>query len=1023
MPPLRAYDPSRGPVLTLTAQTAGMSPGRATMTDMARIGSSVPLLGRSTELRDLRAAVERSAAGEPSVVLLAGDAGVGKTRLLSELVDGARDGTDIVLIGHCIDLGELAPPYLPFAEITADLQRRTERDEQLAEVIGRHTGVARLLAGGPGPEAGSHEPPGAPEPAPGQRQVFDSLSALVQDLCRLRPVLLVIEDLHWADRATRDLLRFLISRSSGQRLAIVASYRSDDLHRRHPLRPWLGDLARLPMVDRLTLEPLSDSVVAELVQSIELVRAIEPRTVPDRVLRGIVSRAEGNAFYAEELAAAVGTGGVPDTLNSILLTRLEALPAAAQHVVRVASVAGRSVSHELLAEIAGQSATELDLALREAVNRYLLVAAPDGTYQFRHALLREAAYADLLPGERVRIHAAYAEALTEGGSSAELARHYRESNDLAGGIRSSWRAATDAARLGAPAEQLQHLETVLRLWSAVPDAQELLDQPHAEVAMAASLAASAAGEQSRAVKLGREALESLAADADPDLVSRVRFTFARHLVDVDADTDAYDNSRAALDVLGPEPTSATWAWAAATHMRICFFLDRFEEAAEIGRRGLAAAEEFGADAARVDLLISTARLREFRPDGGAESIEALVEAHRMARSSGEYVTEQRASYNLAMAQLTDGNLAGALDVLRAANARAQELGQPYATYSSEALGLTVYVCSIAGEWDEAQEIIAGCRDNGPESTRRVVATGLGIDIARGIDVTEELRRIRPWASAPIVAIIFGIASAELAWQTDDPAGTIEAFEDTLERVTPYWGADFLAQVRLAAIVTAAHADRAETLRLGGDESGVAEILGQVQPILDRAREVIASGRAFRGGASLGFEADAWVVRLAAEEARLAGRSDVDLWRESVRAFGFGARYEQARSRLRLTEELLGAGDRAAAKSEATAAYEVARALRARPLVAALEALARRGRLEIGAPEAARSDGVGLTPRESEVLALLARGLTNRQIGAELFISEKTASVHVSNILGKLTASGRTEAVAIAHRRGLIAAGG
>ena len=172
---------------------------------------------------------------------------------------------------------------------------------------------------------------------------------------------------------------------------------------------------------------------------------------------------------------------------------------------------------------------------------------------------------------------------------------------------------------------------------------------------------------------------------------------------------------------------------------------------------------------------------------------------------------------------------------------------------------------------------------------------------------------------------------------------------------------------------------------------------------------------------MGVEAKAWLARVEAEAARLRGEAAPELWQAAVDGFGFGHVYEQARSRWRLAEALLAAGDRAGAAEQARAAHEVAVRLGAAPLRTAVEALVRRGRLDVDLPGVRRGPDPSavLTPREAEVLALLAQGRTNRQVGAALYISEKTASVHVSNILAKLGANGRTEAVAIAAQRGLL----
>ena len=223
------------------------------------------------------------------------------------------------------------------------------------------------------------------------------------------PVVVVLEDLHWADQASRDLIGFLARTLRSGRVLLVASYRSDELHRRHPLRPLLGELVRLPGVERLELAPFSR---AELAEHLEAIAGVP--LAADQLER-IYERSEGNPFYAEQLLAA-GAGeadvGLPSTLADVLLARVQGLSEPAQQVLGVAAVAGRRVSHRLLAEVAGWPEAELERGLREGIGAGVLVTdSTTGTYAFRHALLQEVVYADLLPSEQVRLHASYARLL------------------------------------------------------------------------------------------------------------------------------------------------------------------------------------------------------------------------------------------------------------------------------------------------------------------------------------------------------------------------------------------------------------------------------------------------------------------------------------------------------------------------------------------------------------------------------------------------------------------------------------
>ena len=480
--------PPAGPLTTLApaGPWPDLSEDRATIGHVSR-WDDVPMVGRAAELAQLLSHVDRAAGGGASAVLLAGDAGVGKTRLLDELTAGAVARGVRVLTGHCVDLGDVGLPYLPFV----DLLRPVAVDPGLAPDAAANPVLSGLLAGRPvapvprdGGDLGRPLPNrAAPQPVDdGRLQLFESVAGLICELAAAGPLLIVLEDVHWADRSSRDLLRYLLARLVDDPVVLVASYRSDDLHRRHPLRPLLAELVRLPGVARLELAPLPDPEVGELVR-----RLADPEGgVPETTVEDVVARAEGNAFYAEELLAASRRGEVlPPALTDVLLARVEQRSAEAQQVLRIAAVAGRRVRHELVSAVGGLAPDQLDRALAETVHNHLLVVSGDGLFRFRHALLREAVLTDLLPGERVRLHASIAAhlAATPGaGTAAERAHHARESNDLAGALTSSLEAAEEACRIGAPAEQLQHLEAALALWSAVPDAAGLAGRDQAAAA-------------------------------------------------------------------------------------------------------------------------------------------------------------------------------------------------------------------------------------------------------------------------------------------------------------------------------------------------------------------------------------------------------------------------------------------------------------------------------------------------------------------------------------------------------------
>jgi DNA-binding CsgD family transcriptional regulator/tetratricopeptide (TPR) repeat protein len=978
------------------------------------ISSSTPLIGREDELARLTGVLERARAAEARAVLIAGDAGVGKTRMLDEVsVLAARAGMT-VLTGHCVDLGDVGLPYLPFTEILGVLAG----DARFADALAAHPVVDRLLGGGTD----------AVRDTGSRLRLFEGIAGLLADLADIAPLLLVLEDLHWADQSSRDLLRFLLSRgilqrSAGgaptHRLAVLASYRADDLHRRHPLRPLLAELVRLPSVERLELRPMGDAEVARLV------RALRATPLPDTTVRRIVERAEGNAFYAEELLAATDTeaGGVPSGLADVLLIRFEQLSDTAQQVLRTAAVAGRRVEHDLLRDAVGLPEDELESALREAVERQLLVSGDGDTYAFRHALAREAVYADLLPGERARLHGAFARLLTDRGhgaeSAAERAHHYRESHGLAEALAASLEAADHAKSLGAPAEELRHLEAVLDLWSAVEPSARPADEgiDRVPLTLRASAAAAHAGQAHRAVSLTRAALAGIGPDADSELAARVRYTLAGNLIGVDSLTAAFDYSSEALAMIPADPPSPTWVWAAATHVLAARQVGENGTALRVARQALGVAEQLDVADARADLLISLAGMMEGGGRRTREGREQLREARDLARRSGNAPVELRALFNLAIGCFESGDLDECLPWLTEGLDRARRAGLLSSPYPMEMRYLRLLVLYTLGRWDECVRAAAADSAVLPAAAGYTFGPALYVALARG-DLTAA-DRARTLLEGPfdwMGTVVAGIVLTDAAGRRGEPEAAVKRMRSTVAALADDAGTPPYVTVRLAALALSAVADRAAALRLTGDEAGARGWADTAAELRDLARRTAMSDN---DGLPQGPEGQAWLARAEAEWARAVSGPDAQAWGRAVAGFGFGDVYERARCQVRFAEALLIAERREEAAVQARAARETAVRLGATPLLEQVDALIRRGRLADAPADGTRA--ALLTAREQEVLRLLALGRSNRQIGEELFITGKTASVHVSNILAKLGAASRTEAVAVAYRQGLIAA--
>src|SRR6266540_4593889 len=483
-----------------------------------RVTSPV-LVGRVAEAAQLWAAFERAVAGSPATVVVAGEAGVGKTRLVSELLARARAHGALALVGGCLDVGEGVVAYAPMVEALRPLGELLGPEELERVLAGARPELARLVPelGAPVASVSSRggsvgaEATGVLEPG----RLFELLLGVLHRLAERGAVLLVVEDLHWADRSTRNLLGFLVRNLRGG-VALVLTYRSDELHRRHPLRPFLAELDRSGRAQRLELGRLDRRDLAEL-----LARILD-EPAPPALIGEILARSEGNPFFAEELLAArrEGAEGVelPEALRDLLLARVEALPEATQRVLQVAAVAGRRVDHELLAEVAAQPPERLVELLREAVAHHVLVVegGSDG-YAFRHALVQEAIYDDLLPVQRGPLHAAYARALASriearghGASAAELGRlayHWYAAHDLGSALLASVQAGQAAEAAFALAEAVRHYERALELWEQAPAAAARSPLDRCSLLERAAQAANLAGEGTRAVALINQALD------------------------------------------------------------------------------------------------------------------------------------------------------------------------------------------------------------------------------------------------------------------------------------------------------------------------------------------------------------------------------------------------------------------------------------------------------------------------------------------------------------------------------------
>jgi ATP/maltotriose-dependent transcriptional regulator MalT len=1000
-----------------------------------------PFVGRIAELERLDAALGRAAGGEPGTVLLGGEAGVGKSRLVAEFARRARASGSRVLGGWCIQVGEEALPYAPFSDALRPLVHTLD-PAALEEVVGDwRPELARLLPdlGRPGPLI---------EVGPGgrftQARLFEVVLGLLGRLARRAPLVLTLEDLHWADRSSLELLGFLAHGLRDVPIMLVATFRSDELHRRHPLRPLLAELDRNPSVERAELLRFGHGELGDLL-------AARLGRLPDRdLVDRILARSEGNPFFAEELLAAElrGEGGaLPDTLRDLLAARVDALSDPAQAVLRVAAVAGRRVREVLLAAACPLEPPALLAALREAVAGQILVAdrAADG-YSFRHALLQEVVEDDLLPGERRLLHGVLARSLTDHPELArdvpveaatELALHWHASGDNHRALLAAVQAALAAERVFALAEAQRHFQRALDLWTSAPEAAAELagaEPPLDRVALLerAARAAHLTGDQQRAAALARAARADVDAAADPVRAGLLTERLGRYLWMAGSD-DALDTYQQAVELIPAEPPSAERARVLAGQAHVLTMSSHPRAGRARAEEALSAARLAGARREECSALITLAAASD--PLGERETaLRLLRQARKMAEELGEFdllgLLLTFVPQVLDAAGRLEDALAAALEGIDLTNRLGMARG-----YGAYLTGCAAYYSFRLGRWKDAdrygQDALAASRmPSLPALHIRVWRALFEIELGELGSAERRLDEVEgtfSYQHTPQFARYFEARAALAIWQgrPDEARAPVRQGLARLASAGAEEEERFRAQLTLGL---RAEADRAEQARARRRPADVDDARRVGTALVTRLRGLMdqLTGR----GTPPEPETAAHAALGEAEATRLLGRSDPERWAAAVTAFeALGQPYPAAYARWREAEAVLAAhGPRARAAAALRQADVVSGRLGASPLRHEIQRLAQRARINLAdsldaptdqPPEPSPAERLGLTRREREVLALVAAGLTNERIAETLFISPKTAGHHVSNILAKLGVAGRVEAAAIAHKGGLV----
>ena len=989
-----------------------------------------PFVGRADELSLLREGLLAATGSRPSCVAVTGDAGVGKTRLLAELAQHARQEGARVVAGAGLDL---AAGEFPFGVFLAALRDLARSERGTGDAAGQpvrpatYDEVMDLLRADPGETAGGR---GA------RSQLFDRVLDLLGELSDQQPLVLVFEDLHWADRSSLDLLLFLVQDLCQERdllrdlprerILIVLSWRTDEAVDQSSRAEALTDLARLDCVEHLRLRALPHEDVTAIIH------AVTPDPVPPQRADDIVRRSAGNPLFAQELVAAGRTTGAAPvtTIRDVVLRRARRLSDDAAQAVRALAVIGRPTDHELLAEVSSLQPAALAAGLREALDQRILRREGDGDLvSFRHPLGQESVYDDVLPSERIDLHRRTAEVLDrragEGKGSAlgvaELAHHWHEAQVWTKALPAAVQAAREAAVVTGFAEAYGQYRRALDAWGHVPDASANVGTSLATLQQEAAEAAHWAGDTAEAVTLASNARETARTRGDTHVEALLSERLGRYLWELGDAVGSLAADREAVRLLDDEAPSDLKARARAA-LATGLLLDG--DSAEAATHAKAAIELARA-AGRLEeegyalTTLGVCQTLNGRLDDGLATLER---ARQICDECGSLEEILRVYGDLTFVLTTAGRPTESLDTAYAGLARFRKFG-----IGAEGGGLLLVnitsTLQVIGDWDAA---VRGATDALRLGMPSLFVGYLHLAIADiGVGRGDRALADEHVHAAELMAPLRGDAwfegtltatRAERALWASDPAAALSIVAETLPTLDkPDY--DELA-IRLCSVGRRAVADQAERARLLSDQQPpdpqIVKLLG--------LREQQCREGALRAATPA---IDAFLLQCEAEAARERGHSDAEAWASAAEAWqAISQPYARAYALWREAEALVAARSKRKAGTVVAEAQAIADDLGAAPLRGELSALAGRATLTVDAPAAkpvpaSTAQRLGLTPREQEVLPLVASGRTNRQIARALFISEKTVSVHVSNIMMKLGASNRGEAAAAAFTLELV----
>ena len=952
------------------------------------------LVGRTHELSAFERAVASARDGLPTVLLVSGEAGIGKTTILRE---GAARCELALHVGRCVQMGGDAIPLAPLA----DLLRQVDRGS--VGMLGRRAELAPL-ARWMASDLGDRADTGA--------TLFSAVLELVAHLAQADAVVIGFEDLHWADAVTLDLFEFLARNLVDEHVVLVGTYRTDQVGS-SPERRRLAALPRLPNATRIHLEGLGPRDVRACVANL-LGGAASTQLVDE-----ILARGQGNPFFTEELVAAHAAGqAIPVVVSDLISADVAALDDPARHVLGAVAAVGRETSHDLLQAVVGLDDEAVESAVRATLDAHLLVVDREtDAYRFRHALIGEVVYADLLPPQRTRLHRRVADAL-RGQTTDALSRPDRAGElafqlDRAGEHDTAFGAllaAADAAEEVAPAVALTQLERAFELWDEVRPSVDAQERSR-RMWQAAELASGAVGNE-RSVVLARAAFEF---GPPPEGEARGHERLARYLWsagELEPSRVEFERAVSLLPSTGAVESAPVYAGLGQAEL----MAGHYELAEQWCVKAL---EVLGSPQVDISSWVMARRVQGVvhsclgDPEGG---VVVCREAWSSAPTAlGRALATLYYCVTLLDAGRSEDCITVALDAV--AQGRLSGLDTSYGGYTD---ALAAEGLIRQGRWAEATELLARHahhEENLPVGILRVTRAEALLAARRGDP--DRARALLAIASAQPVdgwhQALLDLTIAEVHLALGDWAeATRAAGRGGASVASPV----VLWTARFAMVAIEAEVELTLDALAGQRTIDVNDVVDRLQEQLDAVQAAVEARTARPA-----LDTAANLAQARASLTRL-NSPDPDAWAEAVERWSdLGDVWWVAVARLREAEAAAttGAVDRAA--TSLREAHRLASELGAQPLLTHVEEVSRRTRLSVEPPERltlrdTSIDHLGLTAREAEVLVLVAAGRTNRQIGTELYISDKTASVHVSNILRKLGVTSRVDAAAVAQRLGV-----